>query len=103
MHRTTSTTTGVPPLTTGCVNVTVIFPFPGTATRFVGAPGGSRFGLTVTVVLLATLELKPSPTTRSNVMVFGPWAWVTAGAVNVGFWAVSLESVTVGPLVWVHW
>ncbi len=78
-------------------------PFPGVATRFVGAPGASRFGLTVTDVLAGALVLKPSLTTRLKVNVCGPWAWVTAGAVKVGDCAVALESVTDGPPVWAHW
>ena len=47
--------TGLPPSMPG-VNVTVICPLPGVATTFVGAYGVSRIGLTVTVVIEASLS-----------------------------------------------
>ncbi len=50
------------------------------------------------VTLAGLLLFWPSPTTSWNVSVSA-----LPGAVNVGCTAVSLDSVTVPPPVWVHW
>src|SRR5262245_5709663 len=97
VHDARNTYTGLPPSRPG-VNVTVAWPLPGVATTFVGAYGTSSTGLTVTVTVSGALDPKPSFTTSWNCSVCGPIAWVTVGAVNVGWAAVVDDSVTVGPL-----
>ena len=54
-------------------------------------------GVTLIVTVAVGLVCEPSLTTSEKASVVG-----LAGAVNVGCAAVADDSVTAGPLVWVH-